>query len=102
LLDFGWSPLRTLRSGDWKYIAAPKPELYDVAHDPVETRTLITERPSRAASLSRQVDAFSRAALATTEASPDRETLARLQALGYPGGPPGERGHPAEPKSTRQ
>ena len=30
LLDFGWSPLRTLRRGGWKYIAAPRPELYDL------------------------------------------------------------------------
>jgi arylsulfatase A-like enzyme/Flp pilus assembly protein TadD len=102
LLDFGWSPLRTLRSGDWKYIAAPKPELYDVAHDPGETRNLITEQAARAANLSRQVDAFSHAALATTEASPDRETLARLQALGYLGGRPGERGNRPDPKDRRE
>jgi len=102
VLDFGWSPLRTLRSGDWKYIAAPKPELYDVAHDPGETRNLITEQATRAANLSRQVDAFSHAALATTEASPDREAVARLQALGYLGGRPGERGNRPDPKDRRE
>ncbi len=31
LLDFGWSPLRALRSGGFKYIEAPRPELYDTA-----------------------------------------------------------------------
>ena len=38
LLDFGWSPLRALRDGQWKYIAAPRPELYDIVSDPGETR----------------------------------------------------------------
>src|SRR5262249_29556685 len=33
LVEFGWAPLRSIRSGTWKYIAAPKPELYDVAAD---------------------------------------------------------------------
>ena len=33
-LDFGWSELRALTDGDYKYIAAPEPELYDLAADP--------------------------------------------------------------------
>jgi arylsulfatase A-like enzyme len=45
LLDFGWSPLRTLRSGRWKYIATTKPELYDLAADPGETTDLAASRP---------------------------------------------------------
>jgi arylsulfatase A-like enzyme/cytochrome c-type biogenesis protein CcmH/NrfG len=40
LLDFGWSPLRAMRSGRNKYIAAPKPELYDITDDPSESRNL--------------------------------------------------------------
>jgi choline-sulfatase len=103
LLDFGWSPLRTLRSGDWKYIAAPKPELYDLAHDPGETRNLVREQPARVANLARQVDAFSYAALVTAGgSSPDRETLARLQALGYASGRPAAGGERADPKDRRE
>ncbi len=30
LLHFGWSDLRALREGRFKYIAAPRPELYDL------------------------------------------------------------------------
>jgi hypothetical protein len=30
LLDFGWSPLHSLRSDRWKYIDAPRPELFDI------------------------------------------------------------------------
>ena len=33
LLHFGWSDLRVLRRGSWKYVLAPKPELYDLASD---------------------------------------------------------------------
>ena len=30
LLHYGWSDLRTLRDGRWKYILAPRPELYQI------------------------------------------------------------------------
>ncbi|HEY6324329.1 MAG TPA: sulfatase-like hydrolase/transferase [Thermoanaerobaculia bacterium] len=37
---FGWSPLFALRRRELKYIAAPRPELYDLHSDPHETRNL--------------------------------------------------------------
>jgi arylsulfatase A-like enzyme len=37
-LHFAWSELRAMRVGDWKYIAAPKPELYDLRVDPGELK----------------------------------------------------------------
>jgi arylsulfatase A-like enzyme len=50
LLDFGWSPLRAVRDGEWKYIDAPKPELYRIASDPGEATNMIgSERPRAAA-----------------------------------------------------
>ncbi len=42
LLHYRWSDLRVLREGRWKYILAPRPELYDLAADPGETRDLST------------------------------------------------------------
>jgi arylsulfatase A-like enzyme/thioredoxin-like negative regulator of GroEL len=103
LLDFGWSPLRALRSGDWKYIAAPTPELYDVRRDPGETRNVIAENAARASNLARQVDAMSPPSLAAGgRAEVDREALARLQALGYASGR-AERGGPRpDPKDRRE
>jgi arylsulfatase A-like enzyme/cytochrome c-type biogenesis protein CcmH/NrfG len=110
LLDFGWSPLRTLRSGGWKFIAAPSPELYDLSSDPGETRNLAQEQPARVAQLARQVDAISLATLpaagvasdaATASAKTDRETVARLQALGYASGRPGTTGDRPDPKDRR-
>ena len=34
LVHYQWSDLRVLREGQWKYILAPRPELYDLASDP--------------------------------------------------------------------
>jgi arylsulfatase A-like enzyme len=39
---FGWAAPRALRSGNFKYIDAPRPELYDLTRDPSETRNLAT------------------------------------------------------------
>lgn len=35
-LHFGWAPLRSMRAGGFKFIEAPKPELYDLRRDPGE------------------------------------------------------------------
>ena len=40
-----------LRRGSWKYVLAPRPELYDLAADPHEQRNLADEQPARAAAL---------------------------------------------------
>jgi arylsulfatase A-like enzyme/thioredoxin-like negative regulator of GroEL len=85
LLDFGWSPLRALRSGDAKYIAAPKPELFDVRRDPGETANLIAARAADGAAMLERVQRFSGLDLAAGAAT-DPEALARLQALGYASG----------------
>ena len=37
----GWAELRGMRTNRWKYIRAPKPELYDLVQDPGETINLI-------------------------------------------------------------
>jgi arylsulfatase A-like enzyme len=38
--EFGWSPLRAIRTEHYKYIDAPKPELYDLPADPQELHNL--------------------------------------------------------------
>jgi arylsulfatase A-like enzyme len=35
-LRFGWAPLRSVRSDGFKFIEAPRPELYDLPLDPSE------------------------------------------------------------------
>ncbi len=38
---FGWAVLRSLRRGDYQYIDAPHPELYDLKRDPAELHNLL-------------------------------------------------------------
>jgi arylsulfatase A-like enzyme/cytochrome c-type biogenesis protein CcmH/NrfG len=102
LLDFGWSPLRALRAAGWKYIAAPRPELYDVAGDPAENVDTIKTQGARAAALQDRVAHYS-APEPAIQAAADPDTRARLQALGYasrsstPGG-----GSRPDPKDRRE
>ena len=101
LLDFGWSPLRSLRSGGFKYIEAPRAELYETARDPDEAHDLAAADAPRAAQLR---DRLARYATAPTEAIPvDRDALARLQALGYASGSPrSSSGARPDPKDRRE
>ena len=85
LLDFGWSPLKSIRDGDWKYVDAPKPELFNVASDSAETTNLAGTERSRAASLQAQVRKYSGGDVSLSTRK-DPEAAARLQALGYVGG----------------
>ena len=39
-LRFGWSPLKSVRSPEQKYIEAPRPEFYDLAKDPKERHNI--------------------------------------------------------------
>ena len=102
LLDFGWAPLRTIRRGRFKYIAAPRPELYDVARDPGETQNLVASEPTAAADLARQVDAISAAVLSASDPPKDPEARARLQALGYAAGRGDGGGARPDPKDRRE
>ncbi len=47
---FGWAALRSLRRGDYQYIDAPHPELYDLKHDPAELHNLLPGQMALAAS----------------------------------------------------
>jgi arylsulfatase A-like enzyme/Tfp pilus assembly protein PilF len=47
-LDHGWSPLRSLIAGHWKFIQTTQPELYNLADDPRELVNLIRQEPARA------------------------------------------------------
>jgi Tfp pilus assembly protein PilF len=83
-LDHGWSPLFAVRSGRFKYVRAPRPELYDLEADPGETRNLAEAEPARAEELSRLLDerlAGARPLRPDLGASP--EEIARLESLGY-------------------
>jgi arylsulfatase A-like enzyme/cytochrome c-type biogenesis protein CcmH/NrfG len=90
-IHYGWSDLRSIRDGRWKFILAPKPELYDLAHDPGERRNLIAAEPARAralrAALDRHLADEGRVAVGSSrgqDAHPvPAELRERLGALGY-------------------
>jgi choline-sulfatase len=105
LVHYGWSDLRSVRDGRWKYILAPRPELYDLARDPDEQHNLEPAEPSRARALRAGLDAHLRqeSALSRTASSPASippELLEKLGALGYVGGgaPSGGKSTGADPK----
>src|SRR5207245_11524133 len=55
----GWSPLRAVRTRQWKYIDAPRPELYDLEDDPAERVNRVDARGALAAGLQRALPAVS-------------------------------------------
>jgi arylsulfatase A-like enzyme/Tfp pilus assembly protein PilF len=105
LLHFGWSDLRALREGRFKYIAAPRPELYDLTADPGEGQNLVQARPAKAealrAALAKRLLAERKEASAPAAAAAiPPELLEQLGALGYVGGGMGGAGDApgADPK----
>jgi arylsulfatase A-like enzyme/Flp pilus assembly protein TadD len=88
LLHFGWSDLRAIRRGKWKYIQAPRPELYDLEADPMEIRNLVDSQPDLAkgmkGALGEELDR-ERAVSASEVSSVPQELLDKLGALGYVG-----------------
>jgi Flp pilus assembly protein TadD len=97
-LDFGWSDLRSLRHGRFKYVRAPRPELYDVEADPGETRDLSAREVQARERLADALDAMlKRLGDAQTRTGADTEAAEKLRALGYVQGP-GGKGSGADPK----
>src|SRR5204862_7058847 len=70
LVEFGWAPLRAIRSGPWKFVAAPKPELYDLERDPGEQSDVATARDTAAQSLAVRASRYSSHALPARGAQP--------------------------------
>jgi arylsulfatase A-like enzyme/Flp pilus assembly protein TadD len=89
LHHYGWSDLRALRSGRFKVIDAPRPELYDLQEDPNETRNVFDARRAlgdRMVGRLRELEAgFSKVTAEQPSTDVDPEVRARLAALGYVG-----------------
>jgi Flp pilus assembly protein TadD len=86
-LGFGMAPLRAIRADGWKWIDAPRPELYDLRADPGELDDLALAEPRRGAGLARSLDHLieqsESRAIGSQAADTDTETLEALRALGY-------------------
>ncbi|MFB3813074.1 MAG: sulfatase-like hydrolase/transferase [Terriglobales bacterium] len=84
-LRFGWAPLRSVRADGFKFIEAPRPELYNLKTDVAELENIyepwnsdVQKLRDLLASLRKPVPAQSRGAVPAT-------TIAELRALGYLG-----------------
>jgi arylsulfatase A-like enzyme/tetratricopeptide (TPR) repeat protein len=94
-LELGWAPLYAWRTAGFKYIKAPRPELYDLGKDGSERDNQVEQQRPRAAEMSRTLDdALLHAAPLAPTAAVDPEAAERLRALGYVSGgrvsrPPG-------------
>jgi len=94
-IQFGWAPLQGLRTARYKFISAPRLELYDLGRDPGETVNVVDRNPAVArdlkARLDRLIEETGRGAPEPQAANLDKETVARLAALGYIGSPVSEK-----------
>jgi tetratricopeptide (TPR) repeat protein len=80
------SPLRCLRLGRYKYIEAPKPELYDLSEDPVESHNIYSRQSALVLTLRDRLLSLRAHYLASVQSNQKAlspEVLAGLAALGY-------------------
>ncbi len=85
-LGYGWSPLRAYVDGSFKYIDAPRPELYNLDADPRESQNLISSNQAMAGQLRQRLTEAAGRLSASVPKSPqkvDAETSERLRSLGY-------------------
>ena len=88
---YGWSELKSLRSLQYKYIRAPRPELYDLTLDPGERRNIYNQRLSVGRRFEQELKSREKkmSARGIEEKGPqkmDAEAREKLMALGYIGG----------------
>ncbi len=86
-VGFGMAPLFSVRDGGYKFIRAPRPELYDLRSDPRELHNLVAQQPRVAArlnaELSHMIEESTRHAIKAAANPMSKETEESLQALGY-------------------
>jgi len=88
LENYGWSEMAALRIGDWKYIQAPREEIYDLKTDPGEANNLADKREGDVARMREEVHRLLAEAAPTGAPIAYRQELdetarERLRSLGY-------------------
>lgn len=97
----GWSALFGARTDRWKYVRAPRPELYDLVLDPGETRNLHAEHPEVVATLAAFVDSVLSGAEDPSMPGLSEDARARLAALGYVASVPADGGEAVDTKDPK-
>ncbi|MEW6073871.1 MAG: sulfatase/phosphatase domain-containing protein [Planctomycetota bacterium] len=92
-LGFGYSPLLGWMDARGKYLHSNRPELYDLASDPLEVTNLAAERPDLVAAYSGELRALEARPAARPSAGSglSAEMRGALQAVGYVGALGGKR-----------
>ncbi|MCG6533970.1 MAG: sulfatase-like hydrolase/transferase, partial [Syntrophales bacterium LBB04] len=88
---YGWSELKSLRSTRYKFIQAPRPELYDLSIDPTEQINIFNENTSLGRRFERDLkDLQEKMSIKGVETKGpqklDDDAREKLMALGYVGG----------------
>lgn len=88
---FGWSEVKSLRNGRFKYVLAPQPELYDLGQDPGEQVNLYAQNTKLGKSLEKDMQELlkSKSLDGVETRGPqkmDQDAVEKLVALGYVGG----------------
>jgi arylsulfatase A-like enzyme/cytochrome c-type biogenesis protein CcmH/NrfG len=104
LLDFGWSPLHSIRADGWKFIEAPRPELYEVSRDASEQHDRASADVPRVSAMRERLKRYGAAADLQGNLFPDsdRDARARLLALGYVSGSGARTSVRPDPKDRRE
>jgi len=86
LISNGWSELKAIRTDEWKYIQAPKPELYDLKDDSRELNNLFTANNKIALNLKKRLIKLEKETALSQKSSVKeltQEDQEKLRALGY-------------------
>lgn len=88
LYNHKWSPLEGIRTGDWKYIKAPRSELYNLSEDQKELNNLFGKNPQIVEKMEKLLNA-KKQLLENTGVTKnarmklDSDTREKLESLGY-------------------
>jgi arylsulfatase A-like enzyme/Tfp pilus assembly protein PilF len=88
---YGWSELKSLRTSRYKFIQAPRPELYDLSLDPREKNNIFSQESSLAEKFVRNLERLESrlSSKGIADKGPqqlDDDSREKLMALGYIGG----------------
>ncbi len=83
---FGWSELYAITTDQFRFIKAPRAELYDLIADPDERTNLAPRRARTVGDLQAALDELLGDRLLETPAAVSDDVLRRLRSLGYLGG----------------
>jgi arylsulfatase A-like enzyme/Tfp pilus assembly protein PilF len=97
---YGWSPLEAVSDDRWRFIRAPRPELYDFVTDPGETENLVEKRPGERARMEHALAAFGASGprVGAPPVKLDPALAEALASLGYHSGASGSRAGTIDPK----